>query len=48
MYDRKPGLGKWIQDFIKLTLYGPTVFRITTRQGPPPKSLITGHCTAGN
>lgn len=32
MHDRKPGLDKWIQDLIKLTLYGPTVFGITTIQ----------------
>lgn len=28
MDDKKPGLGKWAQDLIKLTLYGPIVFGI--------------------
>lgn len=32
MDDKKPGLGKWAQDLIKLTLYSPILFGITRIQ----------------
>lgn len=41
-HDRKPGLGKWVQDLIKLTLCGPTVSGISRIQdkGLFPKAQL--------